>query len=74
MTYAGSFTSSSLGKGVGSPDGSNPNSRQSQVRKTKTLSHCSCQMVSFEGQFLLCRYAKDWLSAIEAKTDLDINY
>ena len=43
--------------------------RQSFVRKTKTLSHCNCQLDSFDGQFLLCRYAKEWLACIEHRTD-----
>lgn len=39
------------------------------VRKTKTLSHCNCQLDNFDGQFLLCRYAKQWVRLIEDRTD-----
>jgi hypothetical protein len=44
------------------------------VRKTQTLSHCNCQLDSYDGQFLLCRYAKLWLEYIEHKTDLPVSY
>ena len=45
------------------------------MRTTKTLSHCNCQLETYEnGQFLLCRYAKEWLYHIEARTDQSIEY
>ena len=45
------------------------------VRTTKTLSHCNCQLETYEdGQFLLCRYVKEWLIQIEARTDQSVVY
>ena len=42
--------------------------------KTKTLSHCNCQLVSYEGQYLLCRHAMQWLALIENRTDQEVSY
>lgn len=56
------------------PQSSGQQSMSSSVRKTKTLSNCNCQLDSYDGQFLLCRYAKQWLDYIEHKTDLPVNY
>ena len=66
VTIGGSASSSLLVGGV--PGEAQTPSRQSGVRKTKTLSNCNCQLDSFAGQFLLCKYAKAWITAIETFT------
>ena len=78
----GASNSSSVIVGVGSPKAgvgdlasSSGNASFLAVhRKTKTLSHCNCQLVSYDSQFLLCSYAKQWLSLIEQRTDQEVNY
>ena len=72
VTFLGGSHSSSVI--AGSPNRGDRRSSDTTVRKTRTLSNCNCQLDSYDGQFLLCRYAKQWLESIEEKTDLQVNY
>ena len=45
-----------------------------RIIKTQTLSNCTCKLVCYDSQFLLCSNAMDWLSIIEARTDSEVRF